>query len=149
MYSALVDSMIDQIIKSEMRQARLDDPVYASSQGLSVLHFDLLDRTQSKLQPWLMISKNWGEHSHTVVDPVDDARLQDMLPDHCRNELKVCECVCFFEIHRVPTDPCSYTLKSTTSMSFTLGQYDRNQSQKSRSGLFDTTLMALFTTSPR
>ncbi|KAK5170524.1 uncharacterized protein LTR77_005112 [Saxophila tyrrhenica] len=34
---------MDQVIEGEMLQARLEDPIYAGSRGLSVLHFDVLD----------------------------------------------------------------------------------------------------------
>lgn len=72
-----------------MRQARLQDPSYATSQGLNVLHFDMLDRKHEKLRPWLMVNKNWGEQSRTVEEPVDDVMLKRFLPNHWQEKLKV------------------------------------------------------------
>jgi hypothetical protein len=80
---------VDQVIKSEIRQARLEDPIYSRSQGLSVLHFDKLDHTQNK-KPWLMVNKDWGEQSHTVVESIYADKINKMLPDRCQDRLKAC-----------------------------------------------------------
>jgi hypothetical protein len=83
--------LADDVIDSELRLSRLDDPSYARSQGVSLLHFDVVDRSQFGSQPWLMVNKTWGAQSHTVVEPTRDIDLVKMLPDHCYNELKVSE----------------------------------------------------------
>ena len=81
----------DHVIESEIRLSQLDDPVFAASQGVSVLHFDVVDSSQSGTQPWLMVNKAWGAQSRTVVEPANSASLAKMLPDYCRDELKVFE----------------------------------------------------------
>lgn len=85
--------LIDHVIESEIRLSRLENPDHADSQGLSVLHFDMRDRDkhQPQSQPWLMVTKKWGEQSNTVMDPIDNIRLQKMLPEHERDRLKVRE----------------------------------------------------------
>jgi hypothetical protein len=47
------------------------------------------DKHQPQSQPWLMVTKKWGEQSNTVMDPIDNARLQKTLPEHERDRLKV------------------------------------------------------------
>ncbi|KAF2632031.1 hypothetical protein BU25DRAFT_406548 [Macroventuria anomochaeta] len=82
---------MDHVIESEIRLSRLENPIHADSQGLSVLHFDMQDRAQfqPQPQPWLMVTQKWGEQSDTIVDPIDNVRLKKMLPGHSRNKLKI------------------------------------------------------------
>ncbi|KAJ8116575.1 hypothetical protein OPT61_g2021 [Boeremia exigua] len=83
---------MDYVIESEIKLSRLGDPTHADSQGLSVIHFELQDRTQSQLQshaqPWLMITHKWGLENSTIVEPMDNVRLKQILPEDHLNELK-------------------------------------------------------------
>jgi hypothetical protein len=114
-----------------------------------VIHFDLPDHTRSKLQPWLMVNKHWGERSHNVMEPVDDVKLKNMLPDHCRNKLKVTAFSLFANTSVAPSNSDRRTLKSMTLPRSILGHCAERQSQRCKGGLFDMILTALFTTSLR
>ncbi|KAF2118616.1 hypothetical protein BDV96DRAFT_643854 [Lophiotrema nucula] len=80
---------MDQIIESEVKQSRLEDPAYAATRGLSVLHFDQMDNYQLESQPWVLLTKAWGAQSKNVVEPADDATIAKLLPDYCRDQVKV------------------------------------------------------------
>ena len=75
---------------------------------------------QPQAQPWLMVTKKWGEQSNTVMDPIDNDRLQKMLPEHECDKLKVRKLLPAKREENV-ADRSRRTLWSMTSESFALG----------------------------
>lgn len=81
---------MDEMIESEARLLQLENPEYASSCGLSVVHFEKKDPiVRADTVSWIMMSKAWGVESRNVIDAVgDDATASSVLSKYHQQEIK-------------------------------------------------------------
>src|SRR5436853_5838663 len=79
------------MIESEARLLQLENPEYASSCGLSVVHVEKKDPSvRVGTGSWIMMSKAWGVESQNVIDAVrDDATASSVLSKYHQQEIKV------------------------------------------------------------
>ena len=90
--SEQLSNCADEMIESEARLLQLENPEYASSCGLSVVHFEKKDPiVRERTGSWIMMSKAWGVESNSVIDAVrDDATASSVLSKYHQQEVKVC-----------------------------------------------------------
>lgn len=63
---------VDTMVESEAKRLRLEDPEYAASRGLSIVHFEPKNQAAATRRGnWLMLSKKWGHSTSNIVEPVD------------------------------------------------------------------------------
>ncbi|KAF9639079.1 hypothetical protein BFW01_g9976 [Lasiodiplodia theobromae] len=63
---------MDAMVESEAKRLRMEDPEYAASRGLSIVHFESKDPINTFHQGnWLMLSKKWGYSASNIVDPIN------------------------------------------------------------------------------
>jgi len=96
--SEQLSNCTDEMIESEARLLQLENPEYASSCGLSVVHFEKKESmTKADTESWIMMSKAWGVGSQNVIDAVrDDATASSVLSKYHQQEVKV------LAIHTLP-----------------------------------------------
>ena len=96
--SKQLSNCADEMIESKARLLQLENPEYASSCGLSIVHFEKKDpRVRAGTESWIMMSKAWGVESHNVIDAVrDDATASNILSKYHQQEVKV------LAIHTLP-----------------------------------------------